>query len=371
MKRETTIVIVTTLALAGIGVLMVFSATAVDGDGLGLLKRQAIFASLGVLALFIAARFDYHRLRDGFLYKCIVLGSLGLLLLVLVPGIGVKVDGAQRWLRVGGFQFQPSEVAKAALIVLLAVKLTQNQANKNHLLKGYLPPVIIGVMFAGLVYLERDLGVPVVLMVVTLAMMWAAGIHWGYITATAAAGAGGVAFLAITTPHRLVRLLAFWDPWAHRDDASFQLVQSLRAFAEGGLEGAGLGAGQQKLYYLFAAHTDFIYAVIGEEVGLIGTLFVLILFGILCWASLRIAAHASDMFGSMLATGIATLIMFQAAFIMAVTVGLLPTKGIPLPFVSYGGSSLIIFMALVGLLVSVGAQAGNTETPRRAFLPKA
>jgi cell division protein FtsW len=370
MTRETTLVIVTTLALVGIGVLMVFSATAVDGDGLGLLKRQAVFAVLGIAALVIAARFDYHRLRDPFLFKCIVLGSILLLGLVLVPGIGVKVDGAQRWIRILGFQFQPSEMAKVALILLLAAVLTDNQANRNHLIKGFFPPVFIGGLFATLVYLERDLGVPVVLLVVTLGMMWAAGIHWVYIGSTAAGGAALAAFLAISTPHRMQRLLAFWDPWAHRDDASFQLVQSLRAFAEGGLQGAGLGAGQQKLYYLFAAHTDFIYAVIGEEAGLVGTLFVLFLFGLLCWASLRIAAYANDTFGSLLATGIAVLIMFQAAFIMAVTVGLLPTKGIPLPFVSYGGSSLIIFMALVGILVSIGAQAGNSETPRRAFLPK-
>lgn len=370
MKRETTLVITTTLALVAIGVIMVYSATAVSGDGLGLLKRQAVFAAVGLVALLVAARFDYHRLRDPFLFKTLVLGSIVLLFLVLIPGIGVKVDGAQRWIRILGFQFQPSELAKFALIVLLAAKLTDNQTNKNHLFKGFLPPVCIGAFFAGLVYLERDLGVPVVLLAVTLGMMWAAGIHWAYIGSTAAAGAALAAFLAVSTPHRMQRLLAFWDPWAHRDDASFQLVQSLRAFAEGGLHGAGLGAGQQKLYYLFAAHTDFIYAVIGEEAGFVGTLFVLLLFGVLCWASLRIAAYANDAFGSLLATGIAVLIMFQAAFIMAVTVGLLPTKGIPLPFVSYGGSSLIIFMVMIGILVSIGAQAGATSTPRRAFLPK-
>lgn len=369
MKRETTLVITVVLILVAVGAVMVFSVTAVDGDPAGVLKRQLTYTAIGIAAMCVLARFDYHRLRDPHVYLGIVACALILLVLVLIPGIGVRVDGAQRWIRIGSFQFQPSEFAKFALIVLLAVKLTQNQGVRNHLFKGYAPPIAIGLIFAGLIYAERDLGVPVVIMFIALAMMWTAGIHWGYITVTGALCASGVLALSIITPHRWQRLIAFLDPWAHRDDASFQLVQSLRAFAQGGLSGVGLGAGEQKLHYLFAAHTDFIFAVIGEELGLLGTLFIIVLLALFVWGAFRIAMNARDLFGVLLATGISVLIVFQATFIICVTIGLLPTKGLPLPFVSYGGTSLIVFLALVGLLVSVGAQAGLEEPARRNLVP--
>jgi cell division protein FtsW len=369
MRRETTLVFTVVLTLVSVGILMVFSVTAVDGDPAGVLKRQLTYAVIGLVAMCVMARFDYHRLRDPYVYLGIVAIALGLLVLVLIPGIGVRVDGAQRWIRIGSFQFQPSELAKFALIVLLAVKLTQNLGVRNHLLKGYLPPLAIGLLFAGLIYAERDLGVPVVIMSVALAMMWAAGIHWAYISVTGALCAGGVLALAIITPHRWQRLIAFLDPWAHRDDASFQLVQSLRAFAQGGFSGVGLGASEQKLHYLFAAHTDFIFAVLGEELGMRGTLFVVGLLALFVWGAFRIAMNARDLFGTLLATGISVLIVFQATFIICVTTGLLPTKGLPLPFVSYGGTSLIVFMALAGILISIGAQAGLEEPARRALLP--
>jgi cell division protein FtsW len=365
MKRETTLVITVVLALLGIGVIMVYSATAVGEDGYGLLQRQVVYAGAGLAAMFFAARFDYHRLRDPKIYITLVGISLLLLILVLIPKIGVEIDGARRWIRIGGFQFQPSEFAKFALILLLAVKLTENQESRNHIAKGYFPPVLIGLAFATLVYFETDLGIPMVLMVITVSMMWAAGIHLFYIAGTFSLCLAGAVYLAVSTPHRLARIKAVWDPWAHRDDASFQLVQSLQAFAQGGLEGTGLGSGEQKLYYLFAAHTDFIFAVIGEELGIFGTLAVVTLFCLFVWGAFRIATNAADLFGALLATGIATVLAFQAAFIMAVTTGMLPTKGLPLPFVSYGGTALVVSLGLVGVLASVGAQAGpEQERPR-------
>ncbi|MFP4501575.1 MAG: putative lipid II flippase FtsW [Candidatus Hydrogenedentota bacterium] len=370
MKRETTLVISIVLTLVGFGVIMVYSATAAGENGMGLLSRQLIYAGIGLAIMFFAAHIDYHRLRDPHIYITIVVAAIVLLVLVLLPAIGVKVEGARRWIRLGGFQFQPSEFAKFALILLLAVKLTQNHAVRHHIGKGFFPPVIIGVVFAALVYLQVDLGIPMILMVITLSMMWAAGIHIAYIASafTLVLACGGC--LAITTPHRLERIRAVWSPWAHRDDASFQLVQSLQAFAQGGADGQGFGAGEQKLSYLFAAHTDFIFAVIGEELGLIGTLTIVALFALFVWAAFRIATNAADLFGALLATGITAVFAFQAAFIMAVTTGMLPTKGLPLPFVSYGGTALVVSLGLVGILVSVGAQAGPEEGRSRPVVAR-
>lgn len=369
MKRETTMVMTLVLALTAFGVLMVYSATAVGGNPVGLLHRQLIYAAVGLAAFFLLARFDYHRFADGLIYKSITIVSLALLVLVLIPPFGVEVDGARRWMRIGSFQFQPSELAKLALVVWLAVKLTANQAHVRRLFRGFLPPIFVSGVFAGLVFLEKDLGLPVVLMVVALTVMWIAGVHWFYLTGTSVFGALAVGYLIMESPERRERLLAFLDPWAHRDDASFQLVQSFRAFAEGGLLGQGAGAGEQKLYYLFAAHTDFIFSVVGEELGLFGSLAVVAAFGLLLYASFKIAMNAPDLLGSLLASGVAVLITFQAAFIMGVTVGLLPTKGLPLPFVSYGGTSLIVYLALAGILANVGAQRCLDTEDRPNLLP--
>ena len=369
MKRETTLIMTLVLALAAFGVLMVYSATAVGGNPLGLLHRQLMYAAVGLCAFFFLAHFDYHRFADGPIYKSLMAISILLLLLVLVPPLGVEVDGARRWMKIGPFQFQPSEFAKLVLLVWLAVKLSANQEHVRKLFRGFVPPIFVSCVFAGLVFLEKDLGLPVVLMFVALVVMWIAGVRWFYLLMTTLAGGGAVAYFIQHSPERRERLMAFLDPWAHRDDASFQLVQSFRAFAEGGLWGQGAGAGEQKLYYLFAAHTDFIFSVVGEELGLVGSLAVVAAFVLFLYASFKIALCAPDLLGCLLASGIAVMISFQAAFIMAVTVGLLPTKGLPLPFVSYGGTSLIVFMALAGILANVGAQECLTTEDRPNLLP--
>ncbi|HNR29933.1 MAG TPA: putative peptidoglycan glycosyltransferase FtsW [Candidatus Hydrogenedentes bacterium] len=369
MTRETTALTVIVLLLVTCGVLMVYSATGFGGDGTGALKRQIACAVLGLGAFFFCARFDYHGFGGKKLFWIIQGVSILFLILVLLPYFSEEVNGARRWFKIGPFQFQPSECAKFALVVWLAGNLTVMRMHLNRFWFGFLPPIAVTGLYATLVFLENDLGLPAVLMAVALLVMWNAGVNPVYLALTGAAGIGGVLYIAYTTPHRIERMLAFRDPAAHRDDASYQLVQSLRGFAEGGAWGQGLGAGEQKLDYLFAAHTDFIFSVIGEERGLAGTLLIVLLFAALTFVSFRIAHRAPDMFGALLASGCAVLIAFQAAFIMAVTIGLAPTKGMPLPFISHGGTALIVFLACAGVLVNVGAQVRVEEREGRSIMP--
>ncbi|MCC6143097.1 MAG: putative lipid II flippase FtsW [Candidatus Hydrogenedentes bacterium] len=368
MKRETTLAITTVLTMACLGLLMVYSASAVGGNPTGLLYRQLAYLALGIAAMIYAARFDYHKLKEPRVCRWIVFAAIVCLFLVLVPGIGVRVQGAQRWIRFFGFGFQPSEFAKFALVLLLAVKLSTQQQYIRQFWRGYLPPLIIAGFFAGLVFMEKDLGVPFVMISVALLMMLVAGVHWIYLAGSGLAGAVLVVFAIIHSPHRVERMMAFWDPWKYSDDESFQLIQSLAAFAQGGLTGRGLGAGEQKLFYLPAAHTDFIFAVIGEEAGLFGSIATVLIFALFLFAGMKIAMNAQDLFGSLLSFGITMLVAFQAAFIMAVTTGMLPTKGLPLPFVSYGGTALIVYLGMIGVLVNIGAHI-NPKEPKRTLMP--
>jgi len=365
MRQETTLVMIAVLSLVCVGVLMVYSTGQLGARVPVSIARQLVYVALGIGALSLAARFDYHRLQDPHILRSIVLVTLLLLVLVLIPGIGRKVDGARRWIQIGSFGFQPSELAKFAVVLLLAVKLTQNRKEVGKFFTGFLPNFIIGCLFAGLVLLERDLGVPVVIMGAMYVMLFAAGTPIPYLASSLVPVGAAVVGLIVYAPHRISRLIAFVNPWDHRDDASFQLVQSLSAFAQGGVWGRGAGAGEQKLYYLPAAHTDFIFAVVGEELGFIGTFAVVLLFAAFLWGAFRISMNARDLFGSLLATGIAGVILVQAVFIMAVTLGLLPTKGLPLPFISYGGTALIVFLGMVGVLVNIGAQAEEPEQDTR------
>lgn len=363
MKKETTSVIVLTLALMLIGILMVYSTSALNANVGWLLPRHLVYAAAGLCALFVGSRFDYHHFRDPLIFRILVLTTLAFLALVLV--LGAEVDGGRRWIRIGPGQFQPSELAKFTLIVLLAVKLTQNREHVHEFWRGFVPPICMAGVFAGLVLAERDLGVPVVMMAVSYIMLCIAGVRWRYLMISAVPALGLVVAAVLFAPHRMQRLTAFLDPWQYRNGASFQLIQSMAAFAQGSVWGRGAGASEQKLYYLPAAHTDFVFAVVGEELGLIGTLTVVALFGLFIYNAFRIGACARDQFGAMLATGIASLILFQASFIMAVTTGLLPTKGLPLPFISYGGTSLIVMLGLVGVLVNIGVQASPPAPLRK------
>ncbi len=370
MKRETTAVVIITLALSLLGVLMVYSVSEVNADLRGLHLRQAMFFAAGVVAMLIAAKTDYHRLASPLIFRSILFVTIALLGLVLIPGIGVRVNGAQRWINLGGFGFQPSELAKFALVVLLAVKLAQNRQTVEKFWTGFLPPLLVAGVFAALVYLERDLGIPVLMVGVAFVMLFVAGARWHYLAGSFVPAVFLIFALILTSPHRVKRLTAFLDPWEDRLESGFNLIQSLSAFAQGGAWGRGAGASEQKLGYLFGAHTDFIFAVVGEEFGLAGTLGVVALFACLLLVSIRVAAYAPDLFGALLATGIATLIAGQAVFVMAVNTGLVPTKGLPLPFVSNGGTALVVFLAMTGVLANIATQAREPEErPQRTLIP--
>lgn len=357
MRRECIILLTVVLLLVTIGIVAVYSASAAYSSTYERLFRHLFYVGLGLTAMFIAAHFDYHRLGDPFVFRFVVVLALTLLVAVLIPNIGDVRGGAQRWIEIGGFSFQPSEFAKVAVLLLLALKLSQNQEHIKSFSKVFLPYTAVILLFATLVLLERDLGTPVVLTVSGFIVMVMAGVPFMYLLPSVIPAAAIVGALAVTSEYRFKRLTAFLDPWSHRNEEGYQLIQSMTAFVKGSMWGRGPGGGEQKLFYLPEAHTDFIFAVWGEETGLVGALVLSGLFIALLALSFRIAANAPDLFGALLAGGAVALIGFQAAFNMAVTVGLLPTKGLPLPFISMGGTSLIVLLSLMGIVLNVGLQA--------------
>lgn len=369
MRTETTAILLVVLALLCVGLITIYSVAAVKVNGMGLFDRQLLCVLIGLaIMFFLATFFDYHKLSEPFYLRCTVGGALLLLVAVLIPGVGVEVNGATRWIRMPFIhQFQPSEVAKFALILLLARKLTDNRDQVTSFWRGFLPASMITGAFVMLVLMERDLGIPAVMGCVAFAMIYLGGARWFYVFGSALMGGAGVVALIKTSPYRWQRLITFLDPFAHRNDGGFHLIQSLAAFAHGSYGGVGPGAGEQKLYYLPAAHTDFIFAVWGEEMGLRGTIILVALFVAFLFLGMRIAKSAPDMFGSLLAAGITLIISLQAAFNMGVTIGLLPTKGLTLPFVSYGGTAQIVFLAMAGVLMNIGLQAGAYYEVKQEF----
>ena len=366
MKGHVIVLLLVVTALAAVGVLAVYSVTAVKHDGEAQFNHHLMYLALGLMCMLIAANVDYHLLRKRGTITAIVAVSLALLVYVLF--FGVEIRGARRWIRIFSFQFQPSELGKVALIILLAAKLSENRDELWSLSRGFAPPFGIAVLYAGLIVLEPDLGVPVVIMCTAFIMMFVAGVHIKYLAASTVPVVAMVALLIKMYPYRLERLFAFLDPWKYRDRAGYHLIQSLAAFARGGYTGMGVGAGEQKLLYLPDAHTDFIFAVWAEETGLVGTLSVALLFVVFIFIAVRIAMCARDLFGSLLAVGIAAILAAQAAVNMAVTAGLAPTKGLPLPFISCGGTAMVIFLSLTGVLISVGLRAQEPErNPAHAY----
>lgn len=336
---------------------MVYSASAAYDLAESRLMRHLVFVAIGLVAMVLGAQFDYHYFQGAFVFRFLALLSITLLVAVLIPGIGVVRSGAQRWIEVGNIGFQPSEIAKFALLVLLAVKLSQNQDELKSFKRGFVPYVAIILTFATLIFLERDLGTPVVLSVSAFLVLLIAGAPWYYLIPSIAPGVAAVYFFSVTSDYRYRRLTAFLDPWSHSQEEGYQLIQSMTAFVNGSIWGVGPGASQQKLYYLPEAHTDFVFAIWGEEAGMVGALLLVALFALLVYLAMRIALNSDTLFGTLLASGIVSLIGFQAAFNMAVATGLLPTKGLPLPFISMGGTSLIVFMGLMGIVINIGLQA--------------
>ena len=345
-----------TILLVGLGIVMIYSASAIRaqerfGDPTFFLKKQAVWAALGLLAMVWAVTWDLKRFRRA--TPILFLVSLLLLLLVLVPGIGIKINGARRWLRLFGLSFQPAELAKLAAVLFLASYFARRQDRLDSFLDGFLPPLLVTGFLAGLIIVQPNFGTAVVLLATAVVMFYVGNARIGHLCATVAAGAPGLLFLMWMAPHGRARLMALWNPSQVSAQATYQLDQSFYALGPGGWLGLGLGNSMQKLFFLPEPHNDFIFAIVGEELGFVGALVVVGLFALFLWRGARTAIRASDPYAGYLAMGVTSLIVGQAAINMGVVSGLLPTTGVPLPFLSFGGSSLVITLLAVGLLLNV------------------
>ncbi|HPL82775.1 MAG TPA: putative lipid II flippase FtsW [Candidatus Omnitrophota bacterium] len=339
-----------------IGVIMIYSSSSIYAwekykDGFFFLKRHLIFMLIGALCTFIFMAVDYRKLRH--IAKPLLFLSLILLVLVLIPGIGREVSGARRWFRFKMISFQPSELANLAIIIYIADFVARKGNLIKTFLKGFLPPVCIFGIFAILILLQPDLGTTVALGFVVLVMLFISGVRPAYILSLILSGLPMLYFLIFSVPYRRARVMSFINPWLDPKGSGFQIIQSQIALGSGGIFGVGLGHSKQKLFYLPAAHTDFIFSIIGEELGLLGTIGVIILFILFIQQGIKIIKNAPDSFGYFLSLGLVLMITFRAMINIGVSCGLLPTKGLPLPFISYGGSSFIFDMISVGILVNI------------------
>jgi cell division protein FtsW len=353
-----------TIVLVAFGVVMVYSASSgyaleLHGSSLFFLEREAAYAMAGLLALAICARLDYRVI--GKLSGALVLASVGLLVVVL--GAGVTVNGARRWLPVGGgFTIQPSELAKVALCAFAAWSLSTRRKPPASVRDALLPVGAVTIGLALLVLAGSDLGSALCLVLVAAAVLIASGTRMGVLGRLAAFAAGGMVLMILVEPYRMQRFTTFLDPWKVRQDAGYQIVQSVMGFGSGGLTGVGLGQSVQKFGYLPEAHTDLILAIIGEELGLLGTLAVVAGFSAIAWAGFSIALAAKDPFGQRLAAGMTTLIVGQAVLNMGGVLGVLPLTGVPVPLLSFGGTSLIVTLAGIGMVLSVAAHDRASAT---------
>ncbi len=356
-RRIDPLILGITMALSLGGLIMVFSASGVVaekayGDSTHYLQRQIVWMVLGFCVLFIGSSIDYRQWKPW--VPWILLGCISGLLLVLA--FGPQINGARRWLTLGVFSIQPTEMAKLAVVLYLAAFLANPNRRVTDWRRGFLPPVAVVSLLCFLIVVEPDLGSIVVIGLVFVAMMYLAGARIRHIACLSLPMFLGFLALIVWNPERWERFTTFLNPFQDREGAGWQLVQSLLALENGGIFGVGLGHGTQKLLYLPEGHTDFVLALVGEELGLMGTLGLLGLFVILVFKGFRVAALAPDVFGRFLALGITLLLTMQAMINAGVVSGMLPTKGLTLPLVSYGGSSLLTTMLAIGILLSIARQ---------------
>jgi cell division protein FtsW len=354
--------------LTAIGLVMVLSASSVSayrryGSSFLFFKRQALYALGGAVVLLVTAHVRFEVWKRFSLPLLVV--SATLLALALHPAIGVSSGGASRWIELGAVTVQPSELAKLAMVVFAASVLTRKWRRLDepaHLLIPLAPVVGAEV---GLIMLQRDLGTSVIITGAMLLLLFVSGVRFRYVLAGGVLCAAAGTALIVTEGYRKARVLAFLHPWDDPTNTGYQLIQSLIGLGSGGWLGVGLGASRQKWLYIPNAHTDFIFSILGEELGLLGELVVLALFGLLLWAGVRIAARTRDTFGRLLSAGIVSWLSLQIMVNLGAVTGLLPVTGVPLPFVSFGGSSLVVTLAAVGILVNVGRSAGRGTAPSR------
>jgi len=344
------------------GLISLFSATyyqAVErGDAFYEVKRQLIGLGLGAVMMWLTSRIPYSFWRKPKVVVVGLLASILLLIAVIIPGIGVYLNGSRRWLNLGGISFQPSELAKVTSVIYLAATLSYRLPRIKQFWTGIVPLLIIpGIMFL-LILEQPNLSTAGSIMIVAVLMMLIAGAKWSHLSVMGVAGLGVGFAYAWSEPYRRDRLLSFRDPFAKMSDEGYQLAQSLIAIGSGGLFGRGLGQGRQKFSYLPYPESDFIFAIVGEDFGLLGCVVVVALFVAFTFAGLRIAVNCPDRFGSLLAAGITVMISVQAFINIGVVIGILPTTGLPLPFFSAGGTSISILLASVGILLNISKHRG-------------
>jgi cell division protein FtsW len=360
-----------TVLLVCTGVVMVYSASAVISVERGqqpylFLFKQLAWALMGLLMVPVVMRIDYRNYRQpAVIWTVVAIVAIALVAVLF----GRPVKGATRWLGIGPFGVQPSELAKLAVIIFTAALLERRMERIDDVGYSLLPIAVVVGGLVGLVLAEPDLGTAVSIAMIAAMMVFAAGISYRYVAGLALASLPALYFLVMTSDYRRKRVLAFLDPWSDPLDGGFQMIQSMIAVGTGGLTGRGLMGGVQKLFYLPEPHNDFIYSVLAEELGLIGATIVLACFCVIIWRGLRTAMRAPDRFGAFLAVGLTTMVAFQAFFNISVVLGLLPPKGIPLPFVSAGGSSLLINLLGMGILLNVSQHASPPQVITTAMPP--
>ena len=348
-----------TIGLALFGVVMVYSASAViaqqeNHSQFHYLIKQGLWTTIGLAVMFVAMNFDYQKLNR----RWIVYGLLLVTVLLLLVVFGFRpINGARRWIRFSSFSLQPSEIAKLSLAIFLARFLERRAGDEASFFRTFIPAMLVIGLLAGLVIKEPDLGTALMLGIAGVTICFAAGVRPRHVFYASVPALLYVGKMLIFTPFRMRRLASFIDPWADAQGAGYQTVQSLIAVGSGGVHGLGFAQGRQKLLFLPFAHSDFIFAVVGEELGLVGALIIVLVFAIFLWRGLRAALRAPDRFGMLLGLGIVVSIVAQALLNISVVLAIVPNKGIPLPFISYGGSSLVPTLAGVGILLNISQHA--------------
>jgi cell division protein FtsW len=348
-----------TMLLVFLGLVMVFSASAVMarerfGSPYAFLSKQLIWAVAGIAAMIVTMRVDYRRYK----HPALVFSLMGVTTLLLISVFFLdRSHNTHRWIHLGGFSFQPSELAKPVLILFLAYFLESRAKTMDDIRNTLVPAATPVLVFLGLIVLQPDLGTAIACAGITACILYVAGMRMRYFGYAFAASLLPLYFLIFHVAFRRDRILAFLNPYADRQKAGFHIIQSLIAVGTGGITGTGLMEGKQKLFYLPEPHTDFIFAVTAEELGLVGAMFVVAMFAVFLWRGMRASWRTEDLFGRYLAVGVTSMVVLQAFINISVVLGMMPTKGIPLPLVSYGGSSLFVTLACVGVLLNITKQA--------------
>lgn len=357
MKRGINkVLLITVIIIAVFGLVMIYSASSIwseykFNDAFHFVKMQGIFFGIGLVLLYVLSKIDYHiyyKYANIILIICAIL-----LILVLIPGIGTVRNGSRSWFGIGPLGIQPSEFAKIGLIIYVAKYLTNNNKLMKSIIKGVLP--VLGVMgfFFIIIMLEPDFGTAMVIVLTLVVLIFISGVKISFFVKIGLAGILGIVGIIIAAPYRMKRIVSFLNPWSDPLGSGYQILQSLYAIGPSGLLGQGFLKSRQKYFYLPEPQTDFIFSIISEELGFLGVLIVTILFGIIFYEGISISLKAKDLFGKYLAFGLSFGIIIQASLNLMVVVGLIPVTGVTLPFLSYGGSSLLISMASIGILLNI------------------